>query len=72
MELDEFAAAAFEWLAVGQALIVLALVPAIVAGTIAEERSRQTLKRLFASRLSAMYVGMVSAYVAACGPSPGS
>ncbi len=51
-ELAEFAAAAFEWLAVGQAVIVLALVPAMVAGTIAEERSRQTLNGLFASRLS--------------------
>ncbi len=51
-ELAEFAAAAFEWLAVGQALIVLALVPALVAGTLAEERSRRTLPGLLASRLS--------------------
>ena len=51
-ELAEFAAAAFEWLAVGQALIVLALVPALVAGTVAEERSRRTLPGLLASRLS--------------------
>ena len=51
-ELAEFAAAAFEWLAVGQALIVLALVPALVAGTVAEERSRRTLPGLRTSRLS--------------------
>ncbi len=51
-ELAEFAAAAFEWLAVGQALIVMALVPAMVAGTVAEERSRETLTGLLASRLS--------------------
>ncbi len=51
-ELAELAAAAFEWLAVGQGLIVLAMVPALVAGTVAEERSRETLPGLLASRLS--------------------
>ena len=51
-ELAEFAVAAFEWLAVGQGLIVLALVPALVAGTVAEERSRRSLPGLLASRLS--------------------
>jgi ABC-type transport system involved in multi-copper enzyme maturation permease subunit len=51
-ELAQFAEAAFEWLAVGQALIVLAIVPALVAGTVAEERSRRTLPGLLASRLS--------------------
>jgi hypothetical protein len=51
-EWAESAAAAFEWLAVGHALIVLVLVPALVAGTVAEERSRRTLAGLLASRLS--------------------
>lgn len=51
-ELARFAAAAFEWLAVGQALIVMAFVPAVVAGAVAEERSCRTLDGLLASRLS--------------------
>ena len=51
-ELARFAAAAFEWLAVGQALIVMALVPAMVAGSVAEERSRHTLAGLLVTRLS--------------------
>jgi ABC-type transport system involved in multi-copper enzyme maturation permease subunit len=51
-ELAQFAAAAFEWLAVGQAMIVMALLPASVAGSVAEERSRHTLDSLLASRLS--------------------
>ena len=51
-ELARFAAAAFEWLAVGQALIVMAVLPAVIAGSIAEERSRQTLAGLLATRLS--------------------
>ena len=51
-ELARFAAAAFEWLGVGQALIVMALVPAMVAGSVAEERSRQTLDSLLASAFS--------------------
>jgi ABC-type transport system involved in multi-copper enzyme maturation permease subunit len=51
-ELAEFAAAAFEWLAVGQAFLVLALVPASVAGTVAEERVSRTLSGLLASGLS--------------------
>jgi len=55
-ELAEFAEAAFEWLAVGQALIVLALVPALVAGTVAEERSRRTLPGLLASPLSSVAI----------------
>jgi len=55
-ELAEFAAAAFEWLAVGQAVIVLALVPALVAGAVAEERSRRTLPGLLASRLSSVAI----------------
>ena len=51
-ELARFAAAAFEWLAVGQALIVMALLPAMVAGSVAEERTRQTLPALLATRFS--------------------
>ena len=51
-ELARFAAAAFKWLAVGQALIVMALVPAMVAGSVAEDRSRQTLAGLLVTRLS--------------------
>ena len=51
-ELANFAAAAFEWLAVCQALIVMAIVPAMVAGSVAEERSRQILPGLLATRLS--------------------
>ncbi len=51
-ELAKFAAAAFEWLAVCQALIVMAIVPAMVAGSVAEERSRQILPGLLATRLS--------------------
>ncbi len=51
-ELVRFASAAFEWMAVGQAVIMMALVPAIVAGSIAEERSRRTLEGLLASRFS--------------------
>ena len=47
-ELSRFAAAAFEWLGVGQVLIVMVLVPAMVAGTFADERSRQTLDALLA------------------------
>jgi hypothetical protein len=43
-------------LAVGQDLVVLALVPAMVAGTIAEERSRHTLNGLLASRLSSVAI----------------
>jgi hypothetical protein len=37
---------------VGQALIVLALVPALAGGALAEERARRTLPGLLASRLS--------------------
>ncbi len=51
-ELARFAAAAFEWLAVGQALVVMALLPAMVAGSVAEERTRQTLPALLATRFS--------------------
>ncbi len=51
-ELSRFAATAFEWLGVGQALIVILLVPAMVAGTFAEERSRRTLEVLLAARPS--------------------
>jgi ABC-type transport system involved in multi-copper enzyme maturation permease subunit len=51
-ELAEFGAAAFEWLAVGQAIVLLVLVPATVAGAVAEARSRQTLPGLLASPLS--------------------
>ena len=53
-ELVRFASEAFEWLGVGQALIVMVLVPAIVAGSIAEERSRGTLEGLLVSRFSGM------------------
>jgi hypothetical protein len=52
IELPRFAAAAFEWLGVGQALIVMALVPAKVAGSVAEERLRRSLDGLLVSRLS--------------------
>jgi ABC-type transport system involved in multi-copper enzyme maturation permease subunit len=51
-ELAEFAAAAFEWLAMGQALVLLVMVPAIVGGALPEGRVRQTLPSLLASRLS--------------------
>jgi ABC-type transport system involved in multi-copper enzyme maturation permease subunit len=51
-ELPRFAAAVFEWLGVGQALIVMAMLPAMVAGSVAEERSRQTLDGLLASGFS--------------------
>ena len=51
-ELARFAAAAFEWLAVGQAVIVMALLPAMVAGSVAEERTRHTLPTLLATRFS--------------------
>jgi ABC-type transport system involved in multi-copper enzyme maturation permease subunit len=51
-QLAEFGAAAFEWLAVGQAIVLLILIPATVAGAVAEARSRQTLPGLLASPLS--------------------
>ncbi|AGA31622.1 ABC-2 transporter permease [Singulisphaera acidiphila] len=51
-ELAEFAVAAFEWLAVGQAFLVLILVPGLVAEAVAEERVRQTLSGLLVSDLS--------------------
>ena len=72
-ELAEFAAAAFEWLAVGQALIALALVPALVAGTVAEERSRRTLPGLLASRLSsaAIILDKLGSADAPCRRNPG-
>jgi hypothetical protein len=51
-ELAEFGAAAFEWFGVGQALVLMVLVPAATAGTIAEARARQTLPALLTSPLS--------------------
>jgi ABC-type transport system involved in multi-copper enzyme maturation permease subunit len=55
-ELAEFGAAAFEWMAVGQALVLLVLVPATVAGAVAEARARQTLPGLLASPLSSVAI----------------
>jgi hypothetical protein len=51
-KLAEFGEAAFEWLAVGQAVVLLVLVPATVGGAVAEARSRQTLPRLLAAPVS--------------------
>ena len=42
----------FETLAVGQVLAIVAMTPAIVAGTLAEERSRKTLADMLATDLS--------------------
>jgi ABC-type transport system involved in multi-copper enzyme maturation permease subunit len=62
-ELTRFTAAGFEWLAVGQALVVMAFVPAMVAGSVAEERSCRTLDGLLASRLSS--AGLIADKLAA-------
>lgn len=51
-ELAEFAVTAFEWLAVGQAFLVLILVPGLVAEAVAEERVSRTLSGLLVSGLS--------------------
>jgi hypothetical protein len=49
-ELAALAATALEWLAVGQALVLLVMVPAIVGAALPEARVRQTLPSLLASR----------------------
>jgi hypothetical protein len=55
-------------------LIVLALVPALVAGTVAEERSRRTLPGLLAARLSSAAIILDKSWAASLPmpPSPGS
>jgi ABC-type transport system involved in multi-copper enzyme maturation permease subunit len=44
------------WLTVGQVAFVLALVPALVAGAVAEERSRRSLDSLLVSPLSGLEI----------------
>ncbi|MDB5349693.1 MAG: hypothetical protein JWN86_940 [Planctomycetota bacterium] len=51
-QMSTFAKQTFDWFAIAQALTVLVITPALVAGTIAGEKQRKTLHYLLASQLS--------------------